>query len=49
MLVPQTVLLFLFTPRALVYIGTFFLFVDAGLIWLAMRFFDRERILRGQS
>ena len=49
MLVPQTIVLFLFTPRALVYIGAFILFVDAGLIWLAMRFFDRERILRGRS
>jgi hypothetical protein len=46
--VPQTVVLFLFTPRALVYVGAFFLLVDAVLVWLAMRLFDRERILRGK-
>ncbi len=48
MLVPQTVVLFLFTPRALLYIAAFFLFVDVCLIWLAMRLFDRERLLRGR-
>src|SRR5712692_8521189 len=48
-LVPQTVVLFLFTPRALLFIATFFLFVDACLVWLGLQLFDRERILRGKS
>src|SRR3954468_7858958 len=48
LLVPQTVVLFLFTPRALVYVGAFFAFIDLGLVWLAMKLFDRERILRGR-
>ena len=49
LLVPQTVILFLFTPRALLFIGAFFLLVDACLIWLGMQLFDRERLLRGKS
>lgn len=48
MLVPQTVVLFLFTPRALWYIALFFLLVDAVLVWLGLRLFDRERLLRGR-
>ena len=48
-LVPQTVILFLFTPRALLYIGAFFLIVDACLVWLGLRIFDRERLLRGRA
>jgi ABC-2 type transport system permease protein len=48
LLVPQTVVLFLFTPRALLYIAAFFFFVDAALIWLGLRLFDRERLLRGR-
>lgn len=48
MLVPQTVVLFLFTPRALLYLAMVFLFVDLCLIWLGMRLFDRERLLRGR-
>jgi ABC-type Na+ efflux pump permease subunit len=49
LLVPQTVVLFLFTPRALLFIGAFFLFVDAALVWVAMQLFDRERLLRGKN
>jgi ABC-2 type transport system permease protein len=48
MLVPQTVVLFLFTPRALQFIGLFFLIIDVALVWLGMRVFDRERLLRGR-
>src|SRR5215210_1707103 len=48
MLVPQTVVLFLFTPRALWYIALFFLIVDVVLVWLGLRLFDRERLLRGR-
>ena len=48
MLVPQTVVLFLFTPRALQFIAFFFLFIDVGLVWLGMQIFDRERLLRGR-
>ena len=48
LLVPQTVVLFLFTPRALQFIALFFLLVDAGLVWLGMQIFDRERLLRGR-
>ena len=49
MMVPQTVVLFLFTPHALLYIGLFFLILDAILVWFAMRLFDRERIARGKA
>jgi ABC-type Na+ efflux pump permease subunit len=49
LLVPQTVVLFLFTPRALLFIGAFFLVVDGCLVWLAMQLFDRERLLRGKT
>ena len=48
MLVPQTVVLFLFTPYALQFIALFFLLVDVALVWLGMRVFDRERLLRGR-
>ena len=48
MLVPQTVVLFLFTPRALLYIAAVFLVIDMCLIWLGMQLFDRERLLRGR-
>jgi ABC-type Na+ efflux pump permease subunit len=48
MLVPQTVVLFLFTPRALQYIALLFVIIDAGLVWLGLRVFDRERLLRGR-
>lgn len=48
MMVPQTVVLFLFTPHALVYIALFFLLIDSILVFLAMRLFDRERIARGR-
>jgi hypothetical protein len=48
MLVPQTVVLFLFTPRALLYIAAVFLVIDMCLIWLGLQLFDRERLLRGR-
>ncbi|HEY7067698.1 MAG TPA: ABC transporter permease subunit [Chloroflexota bacterium] len=48
MLVPQTVVLFLFTPRALQYIALVFLLIDMVLVWLGLRIFDRERLLRGR-
>ncbi|HLI28015.1 MAG TPA: ABC transporter permease subunit [Chloroflexota bacterium] len=49
LLVPQTVVLFLFTPYALLLIAGLFAAVDAVLVALAMRLFDRERIARGKS
>jgi hypothetical protein len=48
LLVPQTVVLFLFTPYALLLIAVLFAAVDVVLVALAMRLFDRERIARGK-
>ena len=46
-LIPQTILLFLITPAALVYIAAVILVVDVLLIAAALAIFDRERILQG--
>jgi hypothetical protein len=46
-LIPQTILLLLITPLALLYIGALILVVDLVLVAAALAIFDRERILRG--
>jgi ABC-type Na+ efflux pump permease subunit len=46
-LIPQTIVLFLITPAALLYIAAGILLVDAALVGAALAIFDRERILKG--
>lgn len=47
-MIPQTIVLFLLTPRALLFTAGALLLVDAVLVTWAMRIFDRERLLGSQ-
>jgi ABC-type Na+ efflux pump permease subunit len=46
-LVPQTVILFLMTPRALALLSSVILAVDVVLVYTALRTFNREQLVRG--
>jgi ABC-type Na+ efflux pump permease subunit len=46
-LIPQTVVLFLITPYALLYIAAGLLVADIAILSVALGIFDRERLLRG--
>ncbi len=46
--IPQTMLLFFITSKAVWVLAAFFLILDAWLIMTAVHFFDRERLLRGR-
>lgn len=48
-LIPQTVVLFLITPLALPYIALAIAVVDIAILAVALRLFDRERLLRGSG
>ena len=48
MLIPQTMVLFFVTPWALLLLACFFGLIDLILIYTAISFFDRERLLKGQ-
>ncbi|MBM2809310.1 MAG: transporter permease protein [Chloroflexi bacterium] len=48
LIVPQTVLLFFLTPWALAILASGFFGLDALLIFIAIRIFDREQLLRGR-
>jgi len=47
-LVPQTVILFFVTSKAMIYLSGVFIILDLLLVTTAVRFFDRERLLRGR-
>ena len=48
LLVPQTMVLFFFTPKAVWVLAAFFAILDGWLLLTAIHFFDRERLLRGR-
>jgi len=48
LLIPQTMLLFFVTPRAIWILVTLFFLFDVLLVTMAVRHFDRERMLRGR-
>jgi hypothetical protein len=47
-LIPQTMLLFFITPRAIWILAFLFLMIDIFLVTTAVRLFDREHLLRGR-
>jgi ABC-type Na+ efflux pump permease subunit len=48
LLIPQTMLLYFFTPAALVYLAIGFVLLDLLLIYAAVGVFDRERLIGGR-
>jgi hypothetical protein len=48
LLIPQTMLLYFFTPSALVILAMGFVVLDLLLIYAAIGIFDRERLIGGR-